>query len=90
MNFPWSRGSFQLHARFLRVSSGPSRGGTRTRDREHLPVFHTRGPTIAKDARALAAPGRSTTPGRVRGPLLEVVDGFRGVVARVRETTRGG
>lgn len=43
----------------------------RTRDREHLPAFRTRGPTIAKDARALAAPGLSTTPGRLRGPLLE-------------------
>lgn len=57
--------------------------------REHVPVFGTRGPTIAKDARALAAPGRSATPGRVRGPRRRWWMAFEGW-SREKERQRGG
>ena len=86
-------------SRFRSISTNYSNRVTRTSvhprssrvedTREHVPVFGTRGPTIAKDARALAAPGRSATPGRVRGPRRRWWMAFEGW-SREKERQRGG
>lgn len=55
-----------------------------TREQENLPVFGTRSPLIAKDARALAPAGLAATPGRVRGPTLRTMVGGCLAYNRVR------
>lgn len=81
--------STNYSSRVTRTSSMHPRSSRVEDTREHVPVFGTRGPTIAKDARALAAPGRSATPGRVRGPRRRWWMAFEGW-SREKERQRGG
>lgn len=63
-------------------------------DNENLPVLRTRGPTIARDARALAARELTATPGRMRGQAVRGSGwpsrgSSKGVLSGVTEKERG-
>lgn len=65
-------------------------------DDENLPVLRTRGPTIARDARALTARELTATPGQCADRQCGVAGGLRGWLERVvagatvRRTERNG